>query len=96
MSLFEQAFNFGLAFGECRIVGIDGDGERGIGPCVFMAAIDPCFVWKCGQTGEGSKHVLGGSLEQPATAEREQGVTGKQQLLVGNVEADMAQGMARC
>jgi hypothetical protein len=90
MALFEQAFNFGFAFGERRILRIDGNGESGIGSCVFMAAIDPCVVWKFGQTGEGVEHVFRRALEQSATAKSEQRVACKQQLLVRNVEADMA------
>src|SRR3546814_9096579 len=54
-----------------------------------MAEINGRFVAKGGKLLQGMPHVLRRPLEQPAAAERKQRVGGKQQLVLGEMVADM-------
>src|SRR6185369_9564527 len=82
-----------LAPAERGIVGVDADGEAGIGGGIFMAAEDAGLGRQAAKLVEGGPHHRRGALEHAPAAQREQRVAAEERAVAAEMEGDMALGM---
>ena len=62
---------------------VDAESEAGVRGGVFVRAIDRGRLRQGGEAREAGPHLLGGPLEQPPAAQREQGVADEGDLVGG-------------
>ena len=78
-----------------RILRIDTEREGCVRCGILVGAVDDRVIGQCAKLAEAVPHLCSRAFEEASTAEREQRVAHKGQLLVGKVKHDVAECVAR-